>query len=183
MKITGTELLPEVLLFEPQVFGDERGFFLETLRQSIIEEVLPGARFVQQNHSRSQKGVLRGLHFQMERPQGKLVRCARGEIFDVAVDIRPGSKTFGKWVGVYLNDQNHRQIYVPPGFAHGFFVLSDVADVIYQCTEYYHPESEAGILWNDRQLAIEWPLQGIKPIVSAKDAAWPPLGPPGAPRA
>lgn len=178
MKITGTELLPEVLLFEPQVFGDERGFFLETLRQSIIEEVLPGARFVQQNHSRSQKGVLRGLHFQRERPQGKLVRCARGEIFDVAVDIRPGSKTFGKWVGVSLNDQNHRQLYVPPGFAHGFLVLSDVADVIYQCTEYYHPESEGGIAWDDAALAIPWPLQGIKPTISAKDAAWPPLKPP-----
>lgn len=175
MHVTRTEILPEVLLFEPKVFGDERGFFLETLRQSTIEEFLPGVFFVQQNHSRSQRGVLRGLHYQIEQPQGKLVRCARGEIFDVAVDIRPHSETFGRWVGVYLDDKDHRQIYVPPGFAHGFFVLSDVADVIYQCTDYYHPQSERGIRWDDPTLQITWPLQGLKPIVSTKDRTHPRL--------
>lgn len=167
--------LPGVYLFEPRVFGDERGFFLETFRTSDLEELGLDVQFVQHNHSRSAQGVLRGLHFQTEQPQGKLVRCARGAIFDVAVDIRRDSAHFGRWVGVRLDDEHHRQLYVPPGFAHGFLVISEVADVVYKCTDYYHPPSEAGIAWDDPTIGIEWPLDGDDPVLSAKDRGWPTL--------
>ena len=171
--------LPGVYLFEPRVFGDERGFFLETFRRSALDEVGIELDFVQHNHSRSGRGVLRGLHFQTVQPQGKLVRAARGAIFDVAVDIRPSSAAYGQWVGFVLDDENHRQLYVPPGFAHGFLVMSEVADVVYKCTDYYHPESESGVAWNDPEIGIEWPLDEVgmsKPILSRKDRDWPPLG-------
>ena len=161
--------LPGVHLFEPSVFGDERGFFLETFRRSALDEADIGADFVQHNHSRSQRGVLRGLHYQLVQPQGKLVRCARGRIFDVAVDIRRGSESFGQWFGAVLDDGAHRQLYVPPDFAHGFLVLSEVADVIYKCTDYYHPDSEAGIAWDDREIGIEWPLEEIGGEVGLSD--------------
>ncbi len=171
MKIIETPL-PGVLLFEPTVYGDERGFFLETGRTTWLAEAqLPP--FVQDNHSRSRHGVLRGLHFQLVQPQGKLVRVARGKVYDVAVDVRAGSPNFGQWFGVELDDVAHRQLYVPPGFAHGFCVLSDVADFIYRCTDYYHPQSERGVLWNDPAIGIDWPLQ--EPLLSAKDADNPPL--------
>lgn len=159
-----------VLLVEPQVFFDERGFFLETYREEVL-----GERFVQHNHSRSRRGVLRGVHFQRVRPQGKLVRAATGAIFDVAVDLRSGSKSYGRWAGVLLSDQNHRQLYVPPGFGHGFLVLSEVADVEYKCTEYYDPESDGGVRWDDPELGIQWPLAGLKPQVSEKDQGLPRL--------
>lgn len=174
MNIQTTEL-PGVLIFEPKVFGDERGFFVETCRQAVLDQAgLPP--FVQHNQSRSSRGVLRGLHYQMQQPQGKLVRVARGAVYDVAVDIRRGSPTFGRWVGVLLDDVSHRQFYVPPDFAHGFVVLSEVADFVYLCTNYYHPASEAGIIWNDPDLAIAWP-DSVRDavLVSAKDAALPRL--------
>lgn len=169
--------LTGVHLFEPRVFGDERGFFLETFRRSDLDEAGISADFVQHNHSRSQRGVLRGLHYQLVQPQGKLVRCARGLIFDVAVDIRRGSETFGEWFGAMLDDQTHRQLYVPPDFAHGFLVLSEVADVVYKCTDYYHPDSEAGIAWDDPAIGIEWPLGELAGdvIVSEKDREHPGL--------
>ena len=169
--------LPGVHLFEPRVFGDERGFFLETFRRSALEEAGVVEDFVQHNHSRSGRGVLRGLHYQLLRPQGKLVRCVRGRIFDVAVDIRRGSETFGEWFGVVLDDREHRQLYVPPDFAHGFLVLSEVADVVYKCTDYYHRESEAGIAWDDPAIGIEWPLGEIggEVILSEKDRGHPVL--------
>ena len=156
MKIIKTRL-PGVLIIEPQVFGDHRGFFLETYRAESFQEAGITKPFVQDNHSRSQKGVLRGLHYQLTQPQGKLVRVSRGRVFDVAVDVRQGSPTFGQWEGVILDDETHRMFYVPPGFAHGFCVLSDEADFIYKCTDYYHPQSEQGIAWNDPEIAIEWP--------------------------
>ena len=169
--------LSGVYLIEPKVFGDERGFFLETFRQESFDELsIPD--FVQHNHSRSSRGVLRGLHYQLQQAQGKLVRAARGAIFDVAVDIRKGSSSFGQWVGYELNDENHRQLYVPPDFAHGFLVLSEVADVIYKCTDYYHPESEAGIAWDDPDVGIEWPLErlgGEEVVLSGKDSENPRL--------
>lgn len=171
MSIKETKL-PGVLLFEPRVFDDERGFFLETFRQESFENLGLDVDFVQHNHSRSRRGVLRGLHYQLEQPQGKLVRVARGSIFDVAVDIRKGSPTFGQWFGAELSDENHHQLYVPPDFAHGFLVLSDVADVIYKCTDYYHPQSEEGISWDDPGVAISWPLEklaGAEILVSEKD--------------
>ena len=169
--------LPGVHLFEPRVFEDERGFFLETFRRSALEEAGIREDFVQHNHSRSGRGVLRGLHYQLLRSQGKLVRCVRGRIFDVAVDIRRGSKTFGEWFGVVLDDREHRQLYVPPDFAHGFLVLSEVADVVYKCTDYYHRESEAGIAWDDPAIGIEWPLEEIggEVILSEKDRGHPML--------
>ena len=149
--------LTGVLVIEPQVFGDHRGFFLETYRAESFQEAGVTKPFVQDNHSRSQKGVLRGLHYQLTQPQGKLVRVSRGKVFDVAVDVRQGSPTFGQWEGVILDDETHRMFYVPPGFAHGFCVLSDEADFIYKCTDYYHPQTEQGIAWNDPEIAIEWP--------------------------
>ncbi len=175
MKVIPTKL-QDCLIIEPKVFGDERGFFLESFQAERYKQQagidLP---FVQDNHSRSAHGVLRGLHFQKTKPQGKLVRVVRGEVFDVAVDIRPHSETFGKWEGVILSEQNHRQFWVPPGFAHGFLVLSEFADFEYKCTDYYDPSDEGSICWNDPQLAIEWPLN-IQPLLSAKDAAARPFG-------
>lgn len=161
--------IPEVLLIEPQVFGDERGFFMESFNQRRFEEAV-GRRvtFVQDNQSRSVKGVLRGLHYQIEQVQGKLLRVAQGEIFDVAVDIRRGSPTFGKWVGEVLSGENKRQMWVPEGFAHGFLVLSETADVLYKATDYYAAQHERAIKWDDSTLAIEWPLVG-DPVLSAKD--------------
>ncbi len=154
--MTRTEI-PDVLLLEPRVFGDSRGFFVETFRQSWLEEAGLDLRFVQDNQSRSSRGVLRGLHYQLQQPQGKLVRVAQGRVFDVAVDVRLGSPTFGRWTGAVLDDENHRQLYIPPGLAHGFVVLSETAEFLYKCTNYYHPPSENGILWNDPDIGIEWP--------------------------
>lgn len=171
-----TTSLPGVLLIEPKVFGDERGFFLETFREELFAQAGLDVRFVQDNHSRSRRGVLRGLHYQQQLPQGKLVRVARGQVFDVAVDVRRGSPHFGRWWGALLDDENLRQIYIPPGFAHGFLVLSEVADLLYRCTEYYRPEFEQGVAWDDPDLGIEWPLQRVDgPVLSDKDRALPPL--------
>ncbi|NDP63256.1 dTDP-4-dehydrorhamnose 3,5-epimerase [Polaromonas sp.] len=172
MKVTQTAIA-DVLIIEPKVFGDARGFFFESFNQQAFDEVA-GAhhQFVQDNHSRSTKGVLRGLHYQIEQPQGKLVRVARGAVFDVAVDIRKSSSTFGEWVGVELSEENHRQLWVPPGFAHGFVVLSETADFLYKTTDYYAPAHERCIAWNDPAIGIEWPLalHGIaQPVLSAKD--------------
>ena len=177
MNITETDL-PGVHLIEPDVYGDERGFFLETFRRDEFDDIDRSVQFVQHNQSRSQRGVLRGLHYQLVQPQGKLVRCSRGAIFDVAVDIRPGSPTFGQWTGARLDDDRHRQLYVPPDFAHGFLVLSKTADVVYKCTDYYHPDSEAGIAWDDRDIGIDWPtdeLDADEPTLSDKDRALPAL--------
>ncbi|MCD6155401.1 MAG: dTDP-4-dehydrorhamnose 3,5-epimerase, partial [Candidatus Verstraetearchaeota archaeon] len=166
--------IPEVILIEPKVFQDERGFFMETYKYSDFAAFGIAERFVQDNHSRSVKGVLRGLHYQNPpHAQGKLIRVVVGEIFDVAVDIRKGSPTYGKWVGVKLSAENRRMLYIPPGFAHGFCVLSDVAEVVYKVTAEYAPECEAGIIWNDPGIGIEWPIK--HPIISSKDAQWPTL--------
>lgn len=164
--------LPGVLILEPKVFGDNRGFFQETWRADTYNNIgIPP--FVQDNHSRSAKGVLRGLHAQRSRPQGKLVRVSRGTVFDVAVDINPHSATFGQHVGVELSDNNHRQFYVPPGYAHGFCVVSDDADFLYKCTEYYQPGDEIGVLWNDPAIGIQWPVN--EPLLSDKDRTLPTL--------
>ncbi|MBW0171757.1 MAG: dTDP-4-dehydrorhamnose 3,5-epimerase [Hydrogenophaga sp.] len=170
MKVTPTTI-PDVLLIEPKVFGDTRGFFFESFNQKAFNEATGlDVNFVQDNHSRSAKGVLRGLHYQVQQPQGKLVRVVRGAVFDVAVDIRKGSPTFGKWVGVELSEDNHRQLWVPAGLAHGFLVLSESADFLYKTTDYYAPAHERCIRWNDPTLAIEWP-SAQPPLVSAKDEA------------
>ncbi|MGM0562344.1 MAG: dTDP-4-dehydrorhamnose 3,5-epimerase [Pseudomonadota bacterium] len=162
--------IPDVVLMTPKVFGDERGFFLETFRQSEFEQHCGNYQFVQDNHSRSGHGILRGLHYQLENPQGKLVRVTRGEVFDVAVDLRESSPTFGQWVGEFLSEENKRLLWVPPGFAHAFYVTSDVADFQYKCTDYYAPGDEYCIRWDDPTLAIDWPLVGGKaPRVSEKD--------------
>lgn len=164
------------LIIEPKVFGDERGFFLETFQaERYKERVGIDLPFVQDNHSRSAKNVLRGLHFQKTKPQGKLVRVVRGEVFDVAVDIRQDSPTYGLWAGVLLSEENKRQFWVPPGLAHGFVVLSEVADFEYKCTDYYDPSDEGCLMWNDPTVDIEWP-EGIEPILSAKDQAGNTLG-------
>jgi dTDP-4-dehydrorhamnose 3,5-epimerase len=170
VKVISTEL-PEVLIIEPIVFGDSRGFFLESFNQKNFTQITGlDVNFVQDNHSRSAKGVLRGLHYQIGQPQGKLVRVVRGAVFDVAVDIRRSSVTFGRWIGVELSEDNYRQLWVPPGFAHGFYVLSESADFLYKTTDYYVPDLERGLAWNDSRLAIEWPIgSGTSPIVSAKD--------------
>jgi dTDP-4-dehydrorhamnose 3,5-epimerase len=165
--------LPEVLLIEPDVFGDDRGFFLELYRQPRYAEAGIGLPFVQDNHSRSFRGVLRGLHYQISHPQGKLVTVIAGEVFDVAVDVRRGSPTFGRSVSYVLNAADHRQLYIPPGFAHGFCTMSETADFLYKCTDIYRPEDERGVLWSDPQLAIDWPAK--TPILSAKDEAFPTL--------
>jgi dTDP-4-dehydrorhamnose 3,5-epimerase len=173
MKIIETSL-PGVLIFEPKVFGDERGFFVETYREQVFAEAGLNLTFVQDNQSRSQRGVLRGLHYQLQQPQGKLVRAARGRVFDVAVDVRRGSPTFGQWFGAILDDESHRQMYIPPGFAHGFVVLSDVADFVYKCTDYYHPQSETGIRWDDPKIGIKWPAEILDAItLSTKDRELP----------
>lgn len=166
MKVIETQLAG-VLIIEPKVFGDHRGFFLETFQVERYRDAGIGLSFVQDNHSRSQRGVLRGLHFQRTRPQGKLVSVSRGAVYDVAVDINPDSPTCGQYVGVELNDENHRQLWVPPGYAHGFCVLSEVADFQYKCTDYYQPEDEGGLLWNDPDVGIPWPV--AEPQLSAKD--------------
>lgn len=167
-----TLAIPGVQLLTPKVFGDDRGFFMETFRQSDFEQHCGHHQFVQDNHSRSAKGILRGLHYQLHKPQGKLVRVTRGEVFDVAVDMRKDSATFGQWVGVWLSEENKQMLWVPPGFAHGFFVTGDEAEFQYKCTDYYHPDDEFCIRWDDPMLAIEWPLlEGKAPRVSEKDAS------------
>lgn len=168
--------LPGVLVIEPRVFDDARGFFFESWNERTFARVTGLAvRFVQDNHSRSRRGVLRGLHYQIRQPQGRLVRVVRGAIFDVAVDLRRPSPTFGRWFGVELTEGNHRQLWVPPGFGHGFLVLSESADVLYKASDYYAPEHERSLLWNDPAVGIDWPLDGIEPLLSAKDAAGLPL--------
>lgn len=166
MQVTPTEL-PEVLLIEPKAFGDSRGFFFESYQAERYQQMGINLPFVQDNISRSSKNVLRGLHFQLQHTQGKLVGVTRGAVYDVAVDVRYGSPTFGKAVGFVLDDENHHQLYIPPGFAHGFCVLTDVVDFYYKCTDLYHPASEMGIIWNDPDLNISWPI--TEPILSNKD--------------
>jgi len=169
MNIIKTEI-PDVLIIEPKVFGDARGFFYESFNQKVWREKTGiDAVFVQDNHSRSARNVLRGLHYQIRQPQGKLVRAIRGAVFDVAVDLRRKSPTFGRWVGTELSEENRRQLWIPVGFAHGFLVLSDVAEFLYKTTDYWAPEFERTIIWNDPDLAVAWPLQG-EPVLSAKDA-------------
>ena len=163
--------IPDVLILEPRVFGDARGFFFESFNaKDFAESTGLDVSFVQDNHSKSAKGVLRGLHYQIQHAQGKLVRVVQGEVFDVAVDLRRTSSTFGQWVGVHLSADNHRQLWVPPGFAHGFVVLSDSAEFLYKTTDYWHPEHERSLLWNDPAIGIDWPLDG-PPLLAAKDAA------------
>ncbi len=172
MKVEKTKL-PGIVIIEPRIFGDERGFFLESFHEKrYAEQAGIKEKFVQDNRSRSTKGVLRGLHFQKTKPQGKLISVNDGEVFDVAVDIDPESETFGQWVGVILSGKNHLQIYVPPGYAHGFVVVSDLADFQYKCTDFYHPDDEAGIRWNDETIAIDWPIDSA-PLISHKDAQLP----------
>ncbi|TAF06078.1 MAG: dTDP-4-dehydrorhamnose 3,5-epimerase [Nostocales cyanobacterium] len=168
MKVVKTEI-PDVLIIEPQIFGDERGFFYESYNEkAFLEKVGISSHFVQDNHSRSLKNVLRGLHYQIQQPQGKLVRVVVGEVFDVAVDLRKSSATFGQWVGVYLSAENKHQFWIPPGFAHGFVVLSEYTEFLYKTTDYYAPQYDRTLLWNDPDLAISWPIED-EPIVSAKD--------------
>ena len=168
--------IPDVVLIEPRVFGDERGFFMESFNQRAFNEATGTDHpFVQDNHSRSGQGVLRGLHYQIRQPQGKLVRVTSGAVFDVAVDLRKSSPTFGQWVGAELSADNHRQLWVPPGFAHVFLVLSNSADFLYKTTDYYAPEHERSLAWNDPDLAIAWPEVGAAPTLSAKDAVAPSL--------
>ncbi|MGY2487095.1 dTDP-4-dehydrorhamnose 3,5-epimerase [Cupriavidus sp. CP313] len=167
--------LPEVMILEPKVFGDDRGFFFESFNQQDFQQVTGvDTPFVQDNHSRSSKGVLRGLHYQIRQPQGKLVRVARGEIFDVAVDLRRSSPNFGKWVGVVLSEHNKLQLWVPPGFAHGFLATTELAEVLYKTTDYWYPEHERSLLWNDPTVGIQWSLEG-EPMLAAKDAAGKPF--------
>lgn len=168
--------IQDIIIIQPQVFGDERGFFMETYRaQRFAEHGIP-TDFVQDNHSGSRQGTLRGLHYQIRQPQGKLVRVVAGEIFDVAVDLRRHSPTFGRWEGIHLSAQNKLQVWIPPGFAHGFYVLSEWAEVVYKTTSYYAPEWERTLLWNDPEVGIRWPLLGDQPpIISAKDAQGKPL--------
>lgn len=167
MRVITTKIF-DVKIIEPKIFGDSRGFFLETFEKKRYQEMLEiDLDFVQDNHSRSSKNVLRGLHFQTSNPQGKLVRVVRGEVFDVAVDIRPDSPTFGQWEGVLLNEENKTQFWIPPGLAHGFVVLSDIADFEYKCTDYYNPANEACLLWNDPDIGISWPAES--PLLSEKD--------------
>jgi dTDP-4-dehydrorhamnose 3,5-epimerase len=162
--------IPDVLILEPKVFGDSRGFFMESYNKAVLAQVGITGEFVQDNHSRSVKNVLRGMHYQLEKPQGKLVRVAEGEVFDVVVDLRRKSATFGKWVGTRISGDNKKQLWIPPGFAHGFVVLSESADFLYKVTEYWSPTDEHSLLWNDPEVGIEWPMDGT-PVVSAKDAA------------
>ena len=172
MNVVPTEL-PEVLLIEPRVFGDQRGFFMETWSRRAFDEAgIDTGSFVQDNHSRSAKGVLRGLHYQIQQPQGKLVRCTRGAIYDVAVDMRRSSPNFGRWMGRTLSEENKHLLWIPPGFAHGFCVLSDIADFVYKCTDFYAPAHERTLLWSDPAVGIDWPLEaGRPPTVSDKDGA------------
>ena len=176
MKVTPTAI-DGLLILEPKVFGDERGFFLESYNQQVFDDALGReVHFVQDNHSRSARGVLRGLHYQLPpHAQGKLVRVTQGSVFDVAVDMRRGSPTFGRWVGVELTGQNHRQLWLPPGMAHGFLVTSDSADFLYKTTAYYAPQAERCVRWDDPAIGIDWPALGAAPLLSAKDAAAPAL--------
>jgi dTDP-4-dehydrorhamnose 3,5-epimerase len=175
MQFVATEI-PDVVLIEPRVFGDARGFFMETWRADQFAGIGGNMSFVQDNHSRSGPGVLRGLHYQLQRPQGKLVRAVAGAVFDVAVDLRRSSPTFGRWVGRVLSAENKLQLWIPPGFAHGFYVLGESAETVYKCTEFYSPEHDRCLLWNDPDLAISWPLsRGQAPALSQKDAAGRPL--------
>lgn len=175
MNVIRTEI-PDVLILEPKVFGDHRGFFMESFNARVFREATGvQADFVQDNHSRSAHGVLRGLHYQVRKPQGKLVRVVRGSVFDVAVDLRRSSPTFGRWVGTELSEDNKRQFWVPPGFAHGFVVTSDSADFLYKTTEYYAPEHERCVAWNDATVGIQWPA-GIQPVLSGKDQRGAALG-------
>ena len=168
MKVTPTNI-PDVLIIEPKVFGDNRGFFFESFNQQAFNDAIgQEVQFVQDNHSRSAKGVLRGLHYQIQHPQGKLVRVVRGAVYDVAVDLRKSSSTFGQWAGAELSDDNHRQLWVPAGFAHGFVVLSDSAEFLYKTTDYYAPEFERCIIWNDPDIGINWPIDD-EPQLSGKD--------------
>ena len=168
--------IPEVVLFEPKVFGDDRGFFYESFNNRVFQQATGLTEsFVQDNHSRSEKNVLRGLHYQIQHPQGKLVRVVSGEVFDVAVDIRKSSPTFGRWVAARLSFENKKMLWVPAGFAHGFVVLSETAEFLYKTTDYWYPEHERCIQWNDPQLGIDWPIDG-EPLLSGKDAAGKPLG-------
>jgi dTDP-4-dehydrorhamnose 3,5-epimerase len=163
--------IPGPLIIEPKAFGDDRGFFLESWNQAVFADAGLDVTFVQDNHSRSSRGVLRGLHYQDPNPQGKLVRVANGRVFDVAVDIRRSSKTFGRWIGVELSAANQRMLWVPPGFAHGFLTLEDQTDFLYKCTDFYQPAAEHCVRWDDPELAIDWPLEGLTPELSAKDQA------------
>jgi dTDP-4-dehydrorhamnose 3,5-epimerase len=172
VKITPTPLAG-VLIIEPKVFADHRGFFLETYNEQRYQENGLPLRFVQDNHSRSTRGILRGLHYQIKKPQGKLVWCVQGEIYDVAVDVRRGSPTYGQWFGMTLDSTKKQQLYVPPGLAHGFAVVSETAEVYYKCTDFYDPKDEGGIIWNDPDLKITWPID--QPTLSPKDAALPAL--------
>jgi dTDP-4-dehydrorhamnose 3,5-epimerase len=174
MKIIDTAI-PDVKIIDPKVFGDERGFFLECWNKSTFKDLGIDCEFVQDNHSRSSHGILRGLHYQIQQPQGKLVRVTSGTVFDVAVDLRKSSATFGKHVAVELSEQNKRLFWIPPGFAHGFFVVSESADFLYKCTELYAPQFDRSLLWNDPALGIQWPLGDKAPLLSAKDQAAKPL--------
>lgn len=166
--------IPEVIVIEPKVFGDHRGYFMETWQRQNFAENGIDVDFVQDNHSKSAQGILRGLHYQIRQPQGKLVRVVSGSVFDVAVDMRSNSPTFGQWVGYELSAENHRMMWVPPGFAHGFYVMSESAEFVYKCTDYYAPEHERSVLWNDKQLNIDWQLVGgHPPTLSEKDAEAP----------
>jgi len=170
MQVIETDI-PDLLIIEPKVFGDERGFFMESWNRQAFADAGLDLDFMQDNHSRSQQGILRGLHYQIQHPQGKLVRVTLGSVFDVTVDLRKSSPSFGQWFGLELSETNHRMLWVPPGFAHGFYVTSPVADFMYKCTDIYAPEYERTILWNDEALAIDWPLvDGKAPMLSAKDA-------------
>lgn len=168
LKIIETSI-PDILIFEPTVHGDERGYFMETWRQSFFTDRGIEVTFVQDNQSKSARGTLRGLHYQLQHPQGKLARVVSGEIFDVAVDLRKHSEHFGQWVGVILSAENKKQLWVPAGFAHGFYVMSESAELSYKCTEYYHPEDDNSLLWNDKKVAIDWPLVDADPLLSDKD--------------
>ena len=172
MKVTETKL-PGVLIIEPKIFGDKRGFFRENFQVKRYKEIGIDQTFVQDNYSRSQKGVLRGLHFQITKPQGKLVSCLRGAVFDVVVNIDQTSITYGQYLGVELTEDNHKQLWIPPGYAHGFCVLSEIADFQYKCTDYYDPYDQGGVIWNDKTLAIDWPINN--PSLSNKDSSLPKL--------
>lgn len=170
MKIIETTI-EDVKLLEPKVFGDERGFFMETFREEWFRENIADVKFVQDNHSKSSKGILRGMHYQLKNTQGKLVRVTSGEVFDVAIDMRKNSATFGQWYGAFLSAENKRQLWVPAGFAHGFLVTSDAAEFVYKCTDYYAPEHEVSVKWDDPTVNIDWPLvNGEQPLLSGKDA-------------
>jgi len=174
MRVNSTKI-PGLMVLEPAIFPDERGFFLETWNAHAFQDALKlDVQFVQDNHSRSSRNVLRGLHYQIKHPQGKLIHVSRGRVFDVAVDLRKSSRGFGRWVGVEVSEDNHRQLWVPPGCAHGFLVQSEIADVLYKTTDYYAPSDERCLIWNDPKLAIDWPLDG-EPVLSAKDRSGRPL--------